>query len=140
MTKIILSEIMPSKSSSDSANEVLRVFHLYKKQFISYMLKNHSIDEETLEDIYQESFLVLYQDIRSGKLQDVKLTSLKSYLFRVGINKTLKYFEQQRKSPMTNIDELPELMDTNDFVEWEKKQEVVSTDIFSKTETGNFFQ
>jgi len=62
---------------SEDEKKILKLYLEYRKKFISYMLYHHTIDEDILKDIYQESFLVLVDKIRSGEIKD----NLKAYLF-----------------------------------------------------------
>lgn len=114
-----------SSSLSEAQLEITRLFELYKPSFIAYLLKNHALDEDTVEDIYQESFIILYKHIQTGKLKELKTATLKSYLFGIGKNKALAHFERRKKQDQVNITELSVFLDTNDSEEWIAKQETV---------------
>jgi len=112
-------------SRSDSEKEITRLYNLYKEPFISYILKNNKIDEETVSDIYHESFLILFRDIKSGKIENLYSASLKTYLFSIGKKKTLKYFEKQKRLSITAEDELYKFMnDSDDSPEWLAQQKI----------------
>jgi len=57
------------------------------------MKKRYAVDEDVISDIYQESFIALYDNIKEGRLNHLT-SSLKTYLFRVGINRICKYQEK----------------------------------------------
>lgn len=58
------------------------VYILYKTDFMAYASR-FSVNDEDVVDIYQDSIIVLYENIISGKL--VSLTSsVKTYLFAIG--------------------------------------------------------
>lgn len=53
--------------------------------FISWILKQYPLDENQAKDLYQESQMLLYENIQLGKL--TKLTgSLKTYLYSIAKN------------------------------------------------------
>lgn len=66
--------------------DISELYKLYKAPFISFALKYYPINKETAEDIYQESFTIMYQNVRDGKFKN-KQTSLKTYLFEIGKHK-----------------------------------------------------
>src|SRR5699024_2057712 len=65
------------------AKEISRLYELYKSPFISFALKYYPVKEETAEDIYQESFTIMFRNVRDGKYRD-RQASLKTYLFEIG--------------------------------------------------------
>ena len=67
----------------------------------AYLMKQFtSLSEEECEDIFQESFVVLFQNNRNGKLENLSC-SLSTYFLSICSNKA---FEQQRaKSHSMNV-------------------------------------
>ncbi len=61
---------------------VERIYTEYKTEFLAYALR-FSVNEEDAVDIYQDSIVVLYENISSGKLTSLT-SSLKTYLFAIG--------------------------------------------------------
>lgn len=77
----------------------------------AYLRKTFSVSDDDLDDIYQESSMALFLNIRDGKLSDLKST-LFTYFLRICINQTLKFIGKQQKvvplfddSTITNKDE-----------------------------------
>lgn len=68
---------------------------MYRDQFSNYFKKEFRMEEDIIFDIYQESFIALYDNIKDGRLNTLT-SSLKTYLFRIGINKTLRYLEKEK--------------------------------------------
>lgn len=66
------------------------MYGLYKETFITFAVKHYAIDKSTATDIYQESFLVLYQNLKNGKYVE-QGNSLKTYLFQIGKYKICHY-------------------------------------------------
>lgn len=82
-----------------------------KDKVQAYLRKTFSVSDDDLDDIYQESSMALFLNIRDGKLSDLKST-LFTYFLRICINQTLKFIGKQQKvvplfddSTITNKDE-----------------------------------
>lgn len=58
------------------------IYTLYKADFMVYASR-FSVNDEDAVDIYQDSIIVLYENIVSGKLASLT-SSLKTYLFAIG--------------------------------------------------------
>lgn len=105
--------------------EIARLYELYKTPFIRFLLKNYTLDELTAEDIYQESFNALCQNIREGRYQE-KNASLRTYLFKIGKNKAcdrLRKNRLQEPEDMQNL--LSEWIEENDDEkEWHQAQDI----------------
>lgn len=71
------------------------LYNNYKKDFIRFIQSKFTLDRETISDIYHDSFIVLFENIKKGKL--TSNDNLKSYLFRVGFNTTLNKFKREKK-------------------------------------------
>lgn len=69
---------------------------MYRAEFFRYVKNRFRIEDDIIFDIYQESFIALYDNIKDGKLSTLT-SSLKTYLFRIGINKLYKYLEKETK-------------------------------------------
>lgn len=105
--------------------EIARLYELYKTPFIRFLLKNYTLDELTAEDIYQESFNALCQNIREGSYQEEN-ASLRTYLFKIGKNKAcdrLRKNRLQEPEDMQNL--LSEWIEENDDEkEWHQAQDI----------------
>jgi len=70
---------------------LVKIYAEYKIEFLAYTSR-FSISDEDAVDIYQDSMIVLYENILSGKLTTLT-SSVKTYLFAIGkykIYNTLK--------------------------------------------------
>ena len=82
-----------------------------KGKVLAYLRKKFSISDDDLDDIFQESSIALFLNIRDGKLTNLTST-LSTYFLRICINQTLKSIGKQQKvvplfddSTITNKDE-----------------------------------
>lgn len=127
-----------------------------RNKVVNYLRKKYSISDDDISDIYQESSVALFMNIRDGKLTNLTST-LSTYFLRICINQTLKIMGKQKKvvplfdeSRLTNkdtfrpdkIDELYQLCTENDEAEKVSRSEkVVQNIIESMPDTcKNVFQ
>lgn len=82
-----------------------------KGKVLAYLRKKFSISDDDLDDIFQESSMALFLNIRDGKLANLTST-LSTYFLRICINQALKSIGKQQKvvplfddSTITNKDE-----------------------------------
>lgn len=89
-----------------------------KNKVLAYLRKTFSVSDDDLSDIYQESSVALFTNIRDGKLTNLT-SSLSTYFLRICINQTLKFMGKKKKavplfdeSKLTNKDTfLPDKID-----------------------------
>lgn len=74
---------LDSRPHSDDPAEISRLYLLYRESFIAFAKKYFDCDSDTAADVYQDSFLVLYQNIADGRITQGS-NSLKTYLFQIG--------------------------------------------------------
>lgn len=127
-----------------------------RNKVLSYLRKTFSVSDDDLSDIYQESSVALFMNIRDGKLSNLTST-LSTYFLRICINQTLKFMGKQKKvvplfddSRLTNkdsfrsdkIDELYQLCTEDEEAEWVSRSEkIVQSIIESMPDTcRNVFQ
>lgn len=82
-----------------------------KGKVLAYLRKKFSISDDDLDDIFQESSMALFLNIRDGKLANLTST-LSTYFLRICINQALKSIGKRQKvvplfddSTITNKDE-----------------------------------
>lgn len=68
-----------------------------RNKVLAYLRKTFSVSDDDLDDIYQESSVALFVNIRDGKLANLTST-LSTYFLRVCINQTLKFMGKQKKA------------------------------------------
>lgn len=127
-----------------------------RNKVLVYLRKMFSVSDDDLSDIYQESSVALFMNIRDGKLSNLTST-LSTYFLRICINQTLKFLGKQRKvvplfddSRLTNkdsfrpdkIDELYQLCTEDEEAEKVSQSEkIVQSIIESMPDTcKNVFQ
>ncbi|WP_020530459.1 RNA polymerase sigma factor [Flexithrix dorotheae] len=76
--------------------EVYLQFH---NEFLGLILRKfNKLTREDAEDIFSESMVALYENITNGRLNEENLSStLKTYLFQIGINKTLAFVKKDNR-------------------------------------------
>ena len=67
-----------------------------RNKVLAYLRKKFSVSDDDLSDIYQESSVALFMNIRNGKLSNLTST-LSTYFLRICINQTLKFMGKQKK-------------------------------------------
>ena len=65
-----------------------------KGKILTYLRKNYSVSDDDIDDIFQESSMALFLNIRDGKLSNLT-SSLGTYFMKVCINQTLKFLGKQ---------------------------------------------
>lgn len=127
-----------------------------RNKVIAYLRKTFSVSDDDLNDIYQESSVALFINIRDGKLSDLT-SSLSTYFLRICINQTMKFMGKQMKvlpllddSRLTNketfrpdkIDELYQLCtEDEEAEEVTRSEKIVQSIIESMPDTcKNIFQ
>ena len=76
------------------------VYQDYKTEFFRFMSR-YNAERNTLEDIFQDALIVLYENAQAGKLDQLKST-LKTYLFATGKFMLFKYFRDSKKEIHTD--------------------------------------
>ena len=85
-----------AKKKQDIENERRKAFSFLRKKF--------SIDEDDIEDIYQESLSALYFNIEHGKLKELKCP-FSSYFLQICNNQALKFL-RKRKDTLPFLDDI----------------------------------
>lgn len=85
------------------------LYEMYRSEFIGYIRKSYKGDDDVISDLYQDSCVALYDNIRIGKLSALNLNvKLKTYLFKIGHNKLVDLYRRSdskhRSRFIENID------------------------------------
>lgn len=97
--------VLFDRKKNDSAEESIpegqtgRLYEIYKAQFVGYMQKRYQLEEDSALDIYHDSFLVLMDNVRTGKYQK-RDASLLTYLVGIGRNLVLRKFRKEDELPL----------------------------------------
>lgn len=106
------------------SQEITRLYDLYRTPFILFIMKNFRLKEDVIIDVYQESFMALYNNVREEKLTQLTC-SLKTYLFKIGTHKAYRHIEKTKNTEI--FEELDHLYDIEDdhSPEWLDMQEKI---------------
>jgi RNA polymerase sigma-70 factor (ECF subfamily) len=75
-----------------------KVYIEIKPQFLNFAKKQFpSIEIEDLEDIYQDTIVVFYTNIKRGLLTEIT-SSLSAYIIQIGKIKLIQFSEKQQKT------------------------------------------
>lgn len=96
---------------------ISHLYDMYRGEFIAFVHREFSLERDDAIELYQESFIALYENVRNGKL--TRLTaSLKTYLFRIARNKMLNQIRDSK----------PHISLEDDFIEhnddWTPQQQI----------------
>lgn len=79
------------------------LYQEHREQFIRLLVFRYNLDMEDAKDIYQNSIIVVYENICAGKFES--RSSIKTYLFAICKNKALAH-KNSRANKMTVLNEL----------------------------------
>ncbi|TDO02784.1 RNA polymerase sigma factor [Sunxiuqinia elliptica] len=84
------------RSLQNGHQEILGEIYLrYKRAFLDFA-KRYPIETDEVLDIYQDSIIILYENIKQGKLNRLK-SSIKTYLYAIGKYKIFAYLKAKPK-------------------------------------------
>lgn len=98
---------------SEDRLKLKSVYLRYRNEFISFG-KKYGLDQEALQDIYQEAFIALRKKAMEGRLDTVQ-SSLKTYLFGIGKYKIFDDLKKRKREVRLephlhgSQDEIPEI-------------------------------
>ncbi|UZR97807.1 sigma-70 family RNA polymerase sigma factor [Chondrinema litorale] len=72
------------------------LYDAHRKEFVKWSLKYFRLDEDVAVEIYQQTFIAFYYNIKEGKLTELK-SSVKTYLFAIGKNLMREHFKSKQK-------------------------------------------
>lgn len=64
---------------------LFNIYETYRNDFVSWAIHNHQISVEEAKDVFQESVIALYKNVKAGKLESIEV-NIKTYLFGIGKN------------------------------------------------------
>lgn len=78
-----------------------------RNKTIAFLRRNYSLSEGDCEDVFQESFIVLYSNIKEGKLDNLT-SSISTYFMAICKNKTMELLRGKGKYVSTSFGFLDE--------------------------------
>ncbi|AHM59364.1 sigma-70 family RNA polymerase sigma factor [Flammeovirgaceae bacterium 311] len=85
----MIEDLYAENVKRDLYTKIETVYEEFREEFVTWMRKTYVCSEEEAVEIYQVSVVILYENILSGKLQELN-SSIKTYLFAIGKNKFLE--------------------------------------------------
>lgn len=82
--------------TKDGEKLLREVYSNYRNEFLLWAMNNHSCTIEEAKDVFQQSVIIFYENINSGKLTHIT-TQLKTYIFGIGKNKILELMRRKQK-------------------------------------------
>jgi len=64
---------------------LFKLYESYRDEFVSWAIRNHQVSIEEAKDVFQESVVGLYKNVKTGKVDSLEV-SIKTYLFSIGRN------------------------------------------------------
>ena len=108
---------------------ISELYRQYRGEAINWLRKKYGLDEIQSIELFQESIIILYDNVISGKLTELSST-LKSYLFSICKNKAKEHLRQNYKyEDLQNLSPL-KLVEDNQSEEIEELE--VQIDIMNK--------
>jgi RNA polymerase sigma factor (sigma-70 family) len=94
------------ESDSQSKDEALfmdRFYLSHRTEFLKWSYKTYGLQPETAIDIYQDAVIVLFENYRKGKLNDLRAT-VKTYFYGIAKNIIFVYLKKQsRQTAYTDV-------------------------------------
>lgn len=88
---------MVNKNNISDINDLNRFASSQWSKALAFLKNRFGIDEDDCKDIFQESFIVLYNNIQTGKLDNMT-ASLSTYFMSICRNKALEMLRGSAKS------------------------------------------
>ena len=76
---------------------LVELYKLYRNEFISWSFKNYTLNKEDAKDIFQETIIAFYNNVKSGQLTEFT-SDVKTYLFAIGKFKIINFLKKQQRS------------------------------------------
>ncbi len=76
----------------------------YRTEFIQWLCGRLGCDSELAKDIYQQTILIFYENIQSGRLS-ILTSQVKTYLFSIGRNKYYEAVREQQKRDALKVED-----------------------------------
>lgn len=74
---------------------LFNIYETYRNDFVRWAIHNHQISVEEAKDVFQESVIGLYKNVKAGKLETIEV-SIKTYLFSIGKNTILNAVKRRK--------------------------------------------
>jgi RNA polymerase sigma-70 factor (ECF subfamily) len=102
-----------------------QLYNQHRGEWLDWVTKYYSIDVSVSEDIFQESLIVFYTNVKNGKLTKLSST-IKTYLFGIGKRKLLNTIRDTRNEAYTENSNSLLISDFIDPFEISDEQELLA--------------
>ncbi len=94
---------MPIISNSINRQTLLNDFaRRQRDKTITFLQKSYSLSIDDCEDVFQDSFIILYNNVRAGKLDNLT-SSVSTYFMAICKNKTMELLRRKGKYTSTSF-------------------------------------
>ena len=83
---------------------IASIYKDYRKEFMIWMNRTYACEEQVAIEIFQESVVILYENVVQGKLE-VLSSSLKTYLFSIAKNRYFRRTKEEGKVEFVDLKE-----------------------------------
>ncbi len=89
--------------NNDAEAALREIFQDYRNEFMLWAVRNHSCTMEEAKEVFQESVVILYENIIYEKVTQIT-TQVKTYLFSIGKNKIRELLRVKSKHQSVESD------------------------------------
>ena len=86
-----------SRIKSGDEQSYFNLYKTHREAFINWASFNYNIAIEDIKDLYQETFIILWNNIREGKLTNLT-ADIKTYIFSIGKHLILNFIKKHSRS------------------------------------------
>jgi RNA polymerase sigma factor (sigma-70 family) len=87
--------IQEIKSGNDQP--LIDLYKKYRDEFVLWSGKNYGCEAEDARDLFQDTILAFYNNVKSGQLTELK-SEMKTYLFAIGKFKIINFQKKHQRS------------------------------------------
>lgn len=102
------------KRIADNDRSALDKIYIENRDVFLNFFQKYTLTEEEVKDIYQDTIIAFYQRGVQGKIQSLQ-SSVKTYLFSIGIHKTIDLLRSKSRS----IEKIQKAAQEVEMIEWE---------------------
>lgn len=88
--------MIEGKTMKITASELNKFVEREWKKTLSFLKNRYGLSEDDCKDVFQEAFIILYENIQKGKLVDLT-SSLSTYFISICKNKALEFNRMNQK-------------------------------------------
>lgn len=86
-----------SEIKKGNEEPLINLYKIHRDEFTVWASKNYSCDVEDARDIFQDTILAFYNNVKSGQLIELS-SDIKTYLFAIGKFKIINFQKKQSRT------------------------------------------